>query len=155
MCALTADDVDRAANTVTVNKAMVPDKNNVYVVKTSAKSKAGNRTVTLPREVIDKIAPSEGACRIVNLNPHQISQNFSRVLEINELPHFRFHDLRHYQASILHAMGVPDKYIMERGGWKTNSTLKGIYQHTMDEKRKNVESQICDFFAASFFGEKQ
>jgi len=62
------------------------------------------------------------------------------------LPRFRFHDLRHYQASILHAMGVPDKYIMERGGWKTDSTLKNIYQHTMDAKRQEVEAEICRQF---------
>lgn len=77
----------------------------------------------------------------------QVNRNlFKKALDRSGLPHFRFHDLRHYQASILHAMGVPDKYIMERGGWKTDSTLKNIYQHTMSDKRKEVEEGICELF---------
>lgn len=153
ICALTVEDVQ--GDTVRVCKAMIPDKDHVYVVKNSAKSKAGNRTITLPHEVIKKLVPMDGTDRIVNITPHQISKKFSRILKENGIPHFRFHDLRHYQASILHAMGVPDKYIMERGGWKTSGTLKNIYQHTMDEKRKNVEIQICHFFATEFFDENQ
>ena len=45
-------------------------------------------------------------------------------------------------------MGVPDKYIMERGGWKTDSTLKNIYQHTMSDKRREVEAEIVRKFEA-------
>ena len=66
--------------------------------------------------------------------------------EYNGVPHFRFHDLRHYQASILHAMGVPDKYIMQRGGWRTDNTLKNIYQHTFDKTTKEVSDKINDYF---------
>lgn len=43
-----------------------------------------------------------------------------------DIPHFRFHDLRYYSASIMHAIGVPDVYIMERGGWSSDKTLKKI-----------------------------
>lgn len=153
ICALTVGDIQGDA--VTICKALIPDKDHVYVLKHSAKSKAGNRTVTLPHEVIEKLVPMQGTDRIVNLKPHQISNRFDAILKENSIPHFRFHDLRHYQASILHAMGVPDKYIMERGGWKTSGTLKNIYQHTMDEKRRNVESQICDFFASEFFDDRK
>ena len=32
----------------------------------------------------------------------------------------------------------------------TDSTLKNVYQHTMDDKRKQVESQICDYFSDTF-----
>lgn len=46
---------------------------------------------------------------------------------------FRFHDLRHYSASIMHAIGVPDVYIMERGGWSSDHTLKRIYCGAMDD----------------------
>jgi len=39
---------------------------------------------------------------------------------------------------MLHALGVPDKYIMERGGWGSAATLQGIYQHTFTEKMKEI-----------------
>jgi integrase len=58
----------------------------------------------------------------------------------------RFHDLRHMNASVMLQLGVPDKYAMERGGWSTDSTLKQVYQHTFDEKRNEIDSQIDDYF---------
>ena len=148
IAALTSDDID--GSIVHVHKAMVPDKTHHYIIKEKTKSEAGVRDVTLPNEVIAYLFPADGSHRIVCMTPHMITKNFRIALERAEIPHFRFHDLRHYQASILHALGVPDKYIMERGGWKTDSTLKNIYQHTMSDKRKSVEDQICNYFSDTF-----
>ena len=145
-CALTVDDI--SGDVVSVTKAMVWDKSKQWVLK-QPKSKAGYREVTLPDFVIDRLVPADGSKRIVNLVPTSVTNFFSKSLKRAGMPHFRFHDLRHYQASILHAMGVPDKYIMERGGWKTDSTLKNIYQHTMSDKRKEVEQEIKRKFDSS------
>jgi len=35
-------------------------------------------------------------------------------------------------------LGVPGKYIMERGGWDSAAMLQGIYQRTFTEKMKGV-----------------
>ena len=146
-CALTADDIE--GSVVKVRRAMVWTKDRIWDFK-QPKSKAGYRDVTLPDFVIDKLVPREQGSRIVSLVPTSVTNAFARSLRKAGLPHFRFHDLRHYQASILHAMGVPDKYIMARGGWKTDSTLKNIYQHTMSDKRKQIEDDICQKFAERF-----
>ncbi len=143
VCALTAADIE--GNVVHVNKALVWCNDREWILK-PPKSKAGYREITYPPFVIRKLLPQEGTDRIVNLVPTTITNYFRKALANAGLPHFRFHDLRHYQASILHAMGIPDKYIMERGGWKTDSTLKNIYQHTMSDKRKQVENDICARF---------
>ena len=143
VCALTSDDI--TGNVIQINKAMVQSPEKEWTIK-QPKSKAGYRSIALPPFVIAKLIPQTGTKRIVNLSPTTISNHFKQHLDRAGLPHFRFHDLRHYQASILHAMGVPDKYIMERGGWKTDSTLKNIYQHTMSDKRKEVEDDICKRF---------
>ncbi|MBP3296406.1 MAG: tyrosine-type recombinase/integrase, partial [Lachnospiraceae bacterium] len=58
----------------------------------------------------------------------------------------RFHDLRHYAASILHAIGVPDQYIMERGGWSTDGTLKAIYRNTLSDKSRQFSAKANDYF---------
>lgn len=152
ICALTYEDIDGCA--VSINKAKVPNKDNVFIVKHKTKSAAGTRVVTLPPQVISEIMQSESASgEILSINPAMVTQHFTMALKRAEIPTFRFHDLRHYQASILHALGVPDKYIMERGGWRTDSTLKNVYQHTMDDKRKQVESQICDYFSDTFLSD--
>ena len=143
VCALTAADI--SGNVISVSKAMVWSDAGMWEIK-QPKSKAGYREITLPRFVIERLTPAEGAERVVNLVPTSITNFFAKALRRAGMPHFRFHDLRHYQASILHAMGVPDKYIMERGGWKTDSTLKNIYQHTMSDKRREIEEEICKRF---------
>ena len=138
---------DIEGDIVHVNKAYVYDDDNNWVIK-PPKSKAGYRDVKMPPFVIERLIPAENG-RIVNIMPVTITDYFIDVRAKFNLPHFRFHDLRHYQASILHAMGVPDKYIMERGGWKTDSTLKNIYQHTMSDKRRQVEDDIVARFQES------
>lgn len=143
VCALMPDDI--IGNVVHVRRAMVWTDANVWNFK-QPKSKAGYREITMPSFVIERLKPRAGEERIVSIVPTSVTNFFAKALKAAGLPHFRFHDLRHYQASILHAMGVPDKYIMERGGWKTDSTLKNIYQHTMSDKRKQVEDDICARF---------
>lgn len=140
IAALTAEDVK--GNYITVSKAVVMNEDNELVTK-APKTYAGYRTLEMPEFVIKKL-PKKG--KVTKLNPNMITKQFSKALEKAEIPHFRFHDLRHYQASKLHAMGIPDKYIIARGGWQTEHTLKNIYQHTMDKKRQDVESQICCHF---------
>lgn len=131
VCALESIDID--GNCININRAMVKDSNLKYVIK-PPKTFSGYRTIELPQFVIDKMDGAEG--RIVKLTPDYITRRFPQILKKLDIPHFRFHDLRHYQASILHALGIPDKYIMERGGWKTDSTLKNVYQHTMSDQSK-------------------
>lgn len=38
-----------------------------------------------------------------------------------------FHELRALNASVMLALGVPDKYAMQRGGWKTPAVMKAHY----------------------------
>ena len=141
-CALMADDI--TGDIVHVTKAMVLNADKQWTIK-QPKSKAGYRDIKLPPFVIERLVPAENG-RIVNLAPVTVTDYFIDARRKFQLPHLRFHDLRHYQASILHAMGVPDKYIMERGGWSTDSTLKNIYQHTMSNKRRQVEDAIIEQF---------
>lgn len=127
VCALTSDDVK--GNLISVNKAMVDKGSNEWVIKTT-KTTSSTRIVEMPAFVTEKF-PTSGY--IVNLNPDQITRRFERAFKQLNLKPFRFHDLRHYAASIMHAIGVPDQYIMQRGGWGSDRTLKAIYRGTIEE----------------------
>ena len=52
VCALTLDDID--GNTLTINKALVYDKNNKWVVKTT-KTTAGTRKIYIPDALVEEI----------------------------------------------------------------------------------------------------
>ncbi len=75
-----------------------------------------------------------------------IYSRFVRVIKKAGLPHMRFHDLRHLSASIMVALGIPDLYAMERGGWKTRHTLNKVYQHTFSQERQAVDAKVDEYF---------
>lgn len=144
ICALTADDIN--GNTVHVHKAMVNKGHSEWVVKTT-KTMSSTRFVEMPDYVIKKL-PKSG--RIVNINPDQITRRFERAFLKLDIRSFRFHDLRHYAASIMHAIGIPDQYIMQRGGWGSDRTLKAIYRGTIEEY-----TQKYTYMALSHFNNMQ
>lgn len=74
-----------------------------------------------------------------------IYKKFVRLLEKNGLPHMTFHNLRHINASVMAMLKIPDKYAMERGGWRTDNVMKRVYTHTFSWQR-NESCDIIDGF---------
>ncbi len=144
ICGLYDEDVN--GNVIHVHRAMVYDRNNHWILKNQTKTAASNRFISMPDFVIDEIKDIKG--KLVNLNPDCISTRFSYTLKNAGIPHFRFHDLRHYSASIQHAIGIPDAYIMARGGWESDTTLKNIYRHALDAEAKKANDKINDYFTS-------
>ena len=141
VCGLYADDIKD--NTVHVHQVMVKDQNFEWVMKPVPKNSSSDRYVEYPKHVITAL-PKSG--KICNLNPDQITHHFGDVINKLELPHFRFHDLRHYAVTIMHAMGIPEAYIMERGGWKTNTVLNQVYRGTRSDFSKKYSDQTNSYF---------
>lgn len=142
ICALDSRNI--SGNVIHVEFAMVLNSNNDWVTK-RPKSYAGDRYIEFPNYVIDKLKCMEG--RIVNLNPSQVTDRFRDILLRCGIKHFRFHDLRHYCASIQHAIGVPDVYIMQRGGWGNDGVLKNIYRHVLEEKEREMNDKANEYFS--------
>ena len=142
ICALEATDIYK--DTLHICKAMVITPNLEWTIKTT-KTESSDRYVKMPDFVIQKL-PDHG--RIVNLNPSQITMRFNRAFQKLNIPSFRFHDLRHYAASIMHAIGVPDQYIMARGGWSSDRTLKSIYRGTIEDYQQQFTDRMLNHFNA-------
>ena len=135
-----------SGNVVHVCENMVKkivDGKNTWIIK-QPKSAAGDRYIDYPSFVAEMWQGKEG--RVCELCPDTITKVFIQLLDKTGLPHFRFHDLRHYSASIQHAMGVPDQYIMLRGGWGTDRTLKSVYRHSLPEQAKEQNDKINRYF---------
>lgn len=54
--------------------------------------------------------------------------------------------LRYINASVMALLRVPDKYAMERGGWKTDQVMKKVYTHTFSDERERVDELIDSYF---------
>ena len=142
ICALDSDHIK--GNIVHVEYSIALNENNEWVKK-RPKSYAGDRYIAFPDFVIDKLSDKKGS--ITDLNPAMISNRFKRILQRHNIPDFRFHDLRHYSASLLHAMDVPDQYIMQRGGWGSDTVLKQVYRHVLEEETKKQNDRINERFS--------
>lgn len=86
------------------------------------------------------------AGRLINLMPDKVTIHFESAIKRLNIVHFRFHDLWHYAASIMHAIGVPDQYIMQRGGWSSDHTLKAIYRGTIGEYTQKYNTIALQHF---------
>ena len=142
ICALTWDDIDGCR--ITVNKALVRDKAGKWVVKDSPKEVASFRVIDFPPQVIALLPRREG--RIIRSNPESLSSRFGALVDAMGLPHFSLHDLRHYSASVMHLIGVPDKYIMARGGWATDQVMKTVYQSVINDELPAQTARINGHF---------
>ena len=138
VCALTAEDVE--GSIIHINKALVYTEDKEWTVKTT-KTTSSTRDIDMPDYIIKEL-PTTG--KLVNLNPNQITHRFAKILRDLEIQSFRFHDLRHYAASMMHAIGVPDVYIMQRGGWASDGTLKNIYRGVMDDYNERFTSKVLE-----------
>ena len=127
---------------------MVMDESGGWVTK-EPKTPGSVRKVELPDSLVGML-PKHG--RLVSMNPGQITKEFGRALKKLDIPHFRFHDLRHYSASILHALGVPDQYIMQRGGWSTDGVMKSVYRNVIDIEERRQTRKVTEHFESMLHG---
>ena len=139
ICALDTADIDGCR--VHVHRNMVQTAGHVEIRQ--PKTVAGDRFIDYPQFVADKLAQCEG--RVFPHTPLSLGKRWARLRKELHL-NFRFHDLRHYSASIQHALGVPDAYIMARGGWSDDRTLKDVYRHSVDDVTAQMNDKINSYF---------
>lgn len=120
--------------------------NKTDVVREQTKTYESTRKIRLPKYLIDLIGKGNENDFVINQTENMIYKKFVSCIEKAGLPHMRFHDLRHMNASIMLQLGIPEKYAMERGGWSTNSTLQNVYQHTFSSERETIDKKINDYF---------
>ena len=146
ICALDTRNIN--GNVVHVCENMIkqqePDQPRKWIIR-HPKSYHGDRYIEYPDMVADLWNGKTG--RLVTMTPDVLTAEFKRYLRSSGLQNFRFHDLRHYSASIQHALGIPDAYIMARGGWSTDTVLKQIYRHTMSDHQKEMNQKANDHFS--------
>lgn len=140
ICALRMSDID--GDFVHVRRAVVRDQSGQWVTK-DPKTASSVRSVLLPHFVIERIQ-EQGY--ITHLLPSQVSNRFWKRQRNLGIPPYCFHSLRHFHASYLHYLNIPDAYIQKRGGWANASTLQNIYRHALADKVTPT-----DVFAVSAF----
>lgn len=91
---------------------------------------------------IQKLIDSVDGDVIEPRSAHALNQRFQRILSDAGLPKMTFHKLRHVCASVMAEENIPASIAQERGGWKTDDTMKKVYIHTFTEARKNADDKV-------------
>ena len=131
--------------------------------ETEPKTASSKRHITLPQFVIEalqqhRIRQKEARlkagptweendlvfCNIYGrfLNSQSLFVLFSSLLEKAELPHMRFHDLRHSAATILLAMGVSAKVVQELLGHSNITMTLNVYGHVLPSMQQEAMNRL-------------
>ena len=145
ICALTPDDID--GDIVQINKALVPDEKQRWTTK-ATKTTSSKREIIIPLNIANKIK-EQGY--VYQGNPDSISRYLKQLEGKLGIPYFSLHKLRHYFASKMSALGVPDADILKLGGWETDYVMKSVYRHSMMEKEKNAKRDAAEKLLNSLF----
>lgn len=131
-----------------VQRALVRGKSTVDGRKTQSREKltksySGDRWIKLP-DMIEKLIEKQPrkSNHICPYSESAIYKNYKKACEKAGVDPTRFHDLRHFEASEAHSIGIPDEYQIKRLGHKTDNMLKTTYRHTLRNKEEPFADAI-------------
>ncbi len=145
ICALRPQDIE--GDVVRINKAMVQDENKKWVIKTT-KTTTSTREIIIPTLIADKIR-EQGY--VYDGHPGKISDYLYRTQKKLGIEQFSIHKLRHYFASKMSSLGIPEADIMRMGGWETDYVMKSVYRHSMMDKEENAKREAADKLRNTLF----
>lgn len=132
-------DVD--GNVLHIRRALVDEG------EKTTKTYSSQRDLLMPPYIQALIEQSpKDAEHIVQYTRRGLYVRFQTICKKAGVQHYRFHDLRHINASVMLALGIPNKYSQERMGHATDNMLKTVYQHTMAEEKIAVAAKVDDYF---------
>lgn len=147
ICALTLDDIED--DIVHINKAKVFGDGGEWVNK-ATKTTSSTRDIIIPSEIADKIR-SQGY--VFKGNPNSITAYLGNLEDKLGITHFTLHKLRHYFASKMSAMHIPDADIMRMGGWETDHVMKSVYRHSMIDRENDSKREAAERLKDALFAQ--
>lgn len=128
--------------------SVIVDIDGLSVRKELAKTDKSIRRVYLPAEVKKLAESADNYVRyietgedapLVSMTRNQIHHYFSRLMKEHGID-MTFHDLRHMYASIaLNILKIPERFVMDAGGWATPNVMKQVYSQSFDEERRRAD----------------
>ncbi len=151
LCGLCWSNVDFVNHTITINHTRTQAGGTE--VQKDPKTRSSNRVLYMP-DTLEKLLADElkhqNHCKETLFNayddndfvivmengrpfrPNNISERFSKFLEMNNLDPIVLHELRHTFASLSNAAGIPSFNIGKAMGHSSPATTQKIYTHILD-----------------------
>lgn len=107
----------------------------------STKTTESTRDIIIPINLVKKIK-EQGY--VYKGSPGAITRYLGKIEDELGITRFPLHKLRHYFASEMSALGVPEADILRLGGWETDYVMKSVYRHSMMEKEENAKRDAAE-----------
>lgn len=155
--------IDFENNTLTINHTVV--KVNKVVAKDKTKTKSSHRTFPLlpeMRELFLALRQTQEENRSLfgknyiqtdyvfcwpdgrQISNDYVSHRFNELLKKHNLPHIRFHELRHSCASLLINQGIGLKEVQDWMGHSDISTTANIYGHLETQRKVAMANALSE-----------
>ena len=168
VCGLQWSDINFADKTVNICHNMICLDGKASIGKT--KTESSERTILMPDFLIEMLRTHKVEQAKIRLQlgseyhnndlvvckpngdpvfTSTLSQSFHRFLEKNDIRSIRFHDLRHLNATIMLAHGVPMKIASARLGHSNIQTTMDIYTHVDVKMQVDAAEELNNALLAS------
>lgn len=172
LAALRWSDFDELRRTVTITRKVV-EVSGHGMVEGSTKTKAGRRTVTLPRGIVDELlahrkkfgggelvftSPDGGQIRANNLRRREwtkaaVAAGLGEITK-DKTGRLRyegvtFHDMRHTAVSLWVAAGASDLEVAKWAGHRSAAFTKSRYAHLFPEHGDALADRLDQFIASA------
>ena len=135
---------------LTVNNAIVIGENNVSYEK-GTKTTSSTRKIRIPKYIQDKLDELPRKDEYVfSMSGHAMYMGFVRLCKKAGVEPYRFHDLRHVNASVMLLNNTPIKHVTKRMGHKTDEMVKRVYGHVFRNRESAYDDTIDEYFDELF-----
>lgn len=144
-------DIPPNPTVIRVRGAAVPDEHYKLVKKAQNKTAGSSRDVPI-------LIPALSAALERDRQPEgyvspvlewALRKALRRICEENDFPPVTMHGLRHSFASLCYHLQIPQRQVMELGGWSDYMTVQMIYTHIAQQDKNYYAAEIARFYAAS------
>lgn len=156
--ALNWNDIDFINNTVKINKGLSDNVNGERYIITSPKTKSSNRTLPMPKELINDLKELKNQAQKCKnykdewfifgnelpLNDEIIRRRKNKNCELAGVKQIRIHDFRHSCASLLISKGADITMVARFLGHSKIEETLNTYSHMFKSKLDNIISIIDD-----------
>lgn len=135
--------------------SVIVDVDNVEVRKELAKTDSSIRKLKIQPDVMllieslpnyQEYIKNGVDSRLLPLTRNKIYHHYKKLMNANGL-NLSFHDLRHVYASVcLNILQLPEKVVMDNGGWKTSAVMKKVYSQSFTKVRKESDEKVGNYF---------
>lgn len=110
-----------------VDKAIVPDESNVFVLKNTTKTVKSTRAIPILIPRLSELLPEPSDNRLVTERSSTVYNRIRKVCKAAGLPEMGPQGLRRSFASLCYHLHIDERTVMLLGGWSNMQTVHNFY----------------------------